>query len=160
MAICSRKKASHPDVVGSGVHDCEAEMGKHQEDRDQNSAYLAIFDPCVLSFQYFLYVWTDQFAAGRKCFCGLTAIVVVGEALALGPGCRRSSGRWQLILHRLWRGRFSPSHAKSIEASAGEIRISGQTSGPDSPKKSQFEDRVRLLTFAAFLITRGHRIAY
>ena len=49
-----RMKASHTDVVGSGVHGCGAEMGKHQEDRDQNSAYLTVLDPCVLAFQSFL----------------------------------------------------------------------------------------------------------
>ena len=85
-------------------------MGKHQVDRDQNSAYLAVFDLCVLAFAVpAVRLERNSSLRDPNAFAWVDAVVVVGEALALGPGCRRSSGRWQLILYRLWRGRFSVS---------------------------------------------------
>ena len=60
-----QKEDTHPDVVGSGVHDCGAKMGK-QVDREQNSSYLVVFDPCVLASQPLLYALNGIVRCGTQ----------------------------------------------------------------------------------------------
>ena len=115
-----RIKASHPVVGGCVVHDCGAEMGKHQVDWDQNSAYLAVFDHCVLAFQALLCAMNGTVRCGTQMLLRVDAVVVVGEALALGPwvpSFQRAAAADPLpSLARP----LSPSLTKTIEASAGE----------------------------------------
>ena len=95
-----RKWTTHSELAGSVVHDREADLGQHQEDRDPVSVCLAILGLCAPASLSQLFGLGATFHRGAS-LLSYVVVVVAGAIHALVLGRSPSSGHCQLLLHRL-----------------------------------------------------------
>ena len=111
-------KATHSDLAGSVMHDREAGLVWHLEDRDLVSVWLASSGFCVPSSLFLRFGLNGMFHRGASLLSQVVAVVVVREILALGLGRSPSSGR-----HHFFVASDAPTSlclASTAEASAGD----------------------------------------